>query len=118
MNIPEKVRISYIDFKVTKENKEVTCGNEVVYGKISQSDGEIVICDIYNEDQQKATFLHECIHGMSDCNDIGLSEKQIKKLGIAFYSFIRDNPDVFKEKPYEMPSEFVEKIIKNGSRNI
>jgi sensor histidine kinase YesM len=97
VRIPEKVRVGYIDFKVIMQNQEVTCDNVVVYGKISNSDGEIVICDIYNEDQKKATFLHECIHGMSDCNDIGLSEKQIKKLGIAFYEFIKDNPEIFKE---------------------
>lgn len=97
MNIPEKVRIGYVDLNVKMHDKEVILDNNVVYGKISFSTGNIDISEIYNEDQHKCTFIHECVHGLDNVYEIGLKENQVKKLGIALYTFIRDNPEIFKE---------------------
>lgn len=98
MNIPNKVKIGYKDYTVNKVDGEVTEGNTVCYGVIHYDDGIIDISKKYSEDQQKCALIHECIHGIDDVFDIGLSEKQTEKMGKGLYGFMKDNPNIFNDK--------------------
>ena len=96
MNIPKSVKIGFKDYKINmKEN--VIDGGDVCYGNISYDQEVINIANSYSDDQQKATLIHEAIHGVDFYLDIGLTEEQITKLGKGLYTFIKDNPDIFKE---------------------
>lgn len=46
--------------------------------------------------QKQATLIHEIIHGLDEMYCIGLKEKQVVKLGNAFYRLVRDNPQMFE----------------------
>ncbi|NFA59468.1 hypothetical protein K8O96_12080 [Clostridium sporogenes] len=95
MNIPNKVRIGYKDFKVNLVGHDVIYDNAVCYGNIELDNGIINISNLYSQDQQKCTFIHECLHGIDENVETKLSEEQIRKLSKGLYQFIKDNPDVF-----------------------
>jgi hypothetical protein len=96
MNIPDKVKIGYKDFKINKVDGEVIEDDEICYGVIYNDKGFINISGKYSEDLQKCTVIHECIHGIDNVFDIGLKEEQVEKLAKGLYGFIKDNPEVFK----------------------
>ena len=52
---------------------------------------------MHSEDQQKCTFIHECLHGIDDVFEIGLDEEQVRKTAKGIYTFMRDNPDLFSK---------------------
>ena len=115
MNIPDKVKIGFKDYKVNKVDGEVTEGNIVCYGVIHFDDGFIDISKKCSEDMQECALIHECVHGIDDIFDIDLSEEQIKKLGKGIYSFIKDNPQLFKP-PNEIKANIdVYKLFDNAS---
>ena len=57
----------------------------------------ILINENASEEQQKATLIHELVHGLDELFGIELKEEQVEKLGNAFYMLIRDNLEMFKE---------------------
>lgn len=97
MNITDKVKIGYKDFKVNLVKDNVVDENKVCYGNIEYDNGNINLSMLYSEDQQKCTFMHECIHGIDDIFEVGLEEDQVRKLAKGIYQFIKDNPEIFKE---------------------
>jgi len=110
VNIPEKVKISYITFDVIMKETLTVMDRDLQFGEIDYFNGKINIYkgnesnagkSDFCKEQQECSLIHEAIHGMNEFNKIGLAEEQIVKLGMAFYNFIQDNPDVFKEKPFE-----------------
>ena len=98
MNIPDKVEIGYKTFKVNLIDGNVIDENCVCYGNIEHNNSKINVSTLYSEDQQKCTFIHECLHGIDDVMEIGLDEDQVRKIGKGIYKFIKDNPNIFKEK--------------------
>lgn len=97
MVIPDNVKIGYKDYKVTMVDGHVIDDNKVCYGCIEYNDSNINISKQYSIDQQKCTFLHECIHGIDDVVEIGLDEDQVRQLAKGLYQFIKDNPEIFKQ---------------------
>lgn len=96
MVIPENVKIGYKDYKVNIVDGDVVDGNKVCYGNIEYENGNINISSLYSKDQQKCTFIHECMHGIDDIVEAGLDEDQIRKISKGLYQFIKDNPGIFK----------------------
>jgi len=54
VNIPEKVRVGYIDCDVEIVNSQLISGNQEVYGKIDYSYGKIQLSNIFCKDQMNA----------------------------------------------------------------
>lgn len=94
-NIPDKVKIGFKDYKVNKVGHEVISDNQVCYGEIQYDNGVINLSTINSKDMQNCALIHECVHGIDDIFDIGLSEDKIIKLGKGMYEFIKDNPQIF-----------------------
>ena len=94
MNIPDNVNIAYKDYSVEIVDNlhDNVCD---LYGQIHYLPEKIYLNSEASEEQKKATLVHEIIHGLDDMYNIGLKEKQVEKLGNAFYMLIRDNPDMF-----------------------
>ncbi|MBE6067756.1 MAG: hypothetical protein E7211_08700 [Clostridium lundense] len=97
MNIPGIIKIGYKTFVVNMIDKEVIDGSKVCYGNIQYDNGEINISTIYSEDQQKCTFIHECLHGIDDIMEANLQEEQVRKIAKGLYQLIKHNPDMFHE---------------------
>lgn len=97
MNIPEKIKIGYKDFKVNKIAGEVINDNQVCYGFINHNNGIINISTLYSDDQQKCTFIHECMHGIDEIVEANLTEDQIRRMSKGLYDFIKSNPQMFME---------------------
>ena len=95
MVIPEKVKILYKEYRVESESNIHNGANDL-YGQINYLDERISLLKESSLEQKKATLIHEVIHGLDEMYSIGLKEKQVEKLGNAFYMLIRDNPDLFE----------------------
>lgn len=91
MNIPKNVKIGYKDFEVNLVPNKVIDEDVICYGNINHNDQIINISSLYGEDQQKMTFIHECLHGIDDMAETDLTEDQVRKLAKGLYSFIKDN---------------------------
>lgn len=97
MNIPDKVKICFKDYKVNKIDGTVINDNKVCYGSIEYSEGHINISTLYSDDMQKCTLIHEIIHGIDELFNIDLQESQVEQLAKGLYGVIKDNPEIFKE---------------------
>lgn len=98
MNIPKKVNIGYKDYTVNKVNDYVVEDNKVCYGNIEFDEGQINISTLYTEEQQKCTFIHECLHGIDDIVEANLTEDQVRLMSKGLYDFIKSNSNIFIEK--------------------
>ena len=97
MIIPEQVHLLYKDYEVKKTNNLWNDSGETLYGQTQYIEQLILINENASEEQQKATLIHELVHGLDELFGIELKEEQVKKLGNAFYMLIRDNEEMFKE---------------------
>lgn len=89
------MQIGYRIYKVNLIDDHVVDEAKVCYGNIEYDKGDINISTLYSEDQQKCTFIHECIHGIDDVMEINLDEAQVRKLAKGIYALIKDNEDMF-----------------------
>lgn len=96
MVLPKKVKILYKEYGIEACDNLHDDGNEL-YGQIDYLQEKILLNTAGSEEQQKATLIHELIHGLDEMYSIGLKEKQVEKLGNAVYMLIKDNPEMFLE---------------------
>jgi hypothetical protein len=96
MNITNNVKIGYKDYKVNMKDHDIYVRGKECYGEINYDEETISIGCKFNENQIKATFIHEIVHGIDDMYGADLKEKQVEMLGNGLYKFIIDNPDIFK----------------------
>ena len=97
MNIPKKVKIGYKDYEVIQASGPLENNNKLCYGCIDYDSGKLNIATDYSTDTINNTFIHECLHGIDDVTEIGLTEEQINTLAGGIYAWIKDNPKIFKE---------------------
>lgn len=95
MRIPDKVKILYKNYTVVRAHNVHNEHNDL-YGQIDYGRQVIELDGQYPDEQQKATLIHEVVHGLDDMYRIGLGEKVVERLGVALYQFIKDNPEVFQ----------------------
>lgn len=95
MKIPNRVKIGYKDYKVNKVEDNIIVNDSTCYGKIDFEKDSIDVSTLYSEEQQKCTFIHECLHGIDDNVETDLTENQIRKIGKGLYDFIKSNPNIF-----------------------
>lgn len=96
MNIPEKIKVLYKEYTV-EETANLHDNGGDLYGQIHYLPEKIFLNVDASEEQKKSTLLHELIHALDEMYDIRLKEKQVKKLGNAFYMLQKDNPELFEK---------------------
>lgn len=96
MKIPEKIKVLYKEYTVEETaNLHDEAGD--LYGQIHYLPEKILLNADAKEEQKKSTLLHELIHAMDEIYSIGLKEKQVEKLGNAFYMLQKDNLELFEK---------------------
>jgi hypothetical protein len=98
INIPKEIKIGYKVYKINSIDGNVVDGAKVCYGNIQYDNGNINISSLYSVDQQKCTFIHECLHGIDDIMETNLEEEQVRKLAKGIYALIKDNEEMFMNK--------------------
>lgn len=112
MNLVDKVKIGYKDYKINMVNGNVVDGAKVCYGTIEYNNGNINLSTLHDIEQQKCTLIHECLHGIDDVVEADLTEDQVRLMAKGLYAFIKDNPNLFKEETHGK-----ENCTKNESTN-
>jgi Zn-dependent peptidase ImmA (M78 family) len=100
LNIPDKVKIGWRNYKVNKSDAKRNTKGETLYGEIDYGEQTIYINNEYCQDQMKVTLLHEIIHGIFNKQgqvDWGCNEALIESIAEGIYELILDNPNLFKE---------------------
>ena len=97
MIIPDSVNILFKKYTVCRDNNMRDDKGNLLYGQIDHIEQLITLNEDAGLEQQKATLMHEMVHGLDDLYSIGLKEKQVEKLGTALYMLVRDNPEMFTE---------------------
>ena len=102
MQIPSKVRIGGIDYKVRRKPNPSDGGNTLCYGVF---DSERCVIDLNSErdmhpDRLNQTFLHELLHGaIHGCAiESDDEEKLVTAMASGLYQIIKDNPRIFEVK--------------------
>ena len=98
MNIPDKVKIGWREYKINQgEHRSGRDGGDL-YGEIQYEEQTIYLYDKQSEDNKKATLLHEIIHGIffvSGHHEWRENEELIECLTENLYQVIKDNPSLF-----------------------
>ncbi|HBV83583.1 MAG TPA: hypothetical protein DEB74_12510 [Lachnospiraceae bacterium] len=95
MIIPEKVKILYKEYEIEQREGLHDEGGEL-YGQINYLSQKIYLNKEALDEQKKATLIHEIVHGLDEMYNIGLKEEDVEKLGVAFYTFVKENPTMFQ----------------------
>jgi hypothetical protein len=90
LKIPDSVKIGPFTYTV-KWHKKIVDNGEDCWGTIKYGAGLINLERGLPEARALTVFFHECIHGLDDLAQIGLSEKQILRLAPALTAFLVDN---------------------------
>lgn len=96
MKIPGKIKVLYKEYTV-EETANLHDNGGDLYGQIHYLSEKIFLNVDASEEQKKSTLLHELIHALDEMYDIRLKEKQVKKLGNAFYMLQKDNTELFEK---------------------
>lgn len=100
MQIPKKVRIGGIDYKVIHKPNPVSGENAVCYGVFDSERCEIQLNSErdMHPDRQGITFLHELLHGaIFECGiESDDEEKLVNTMARGLYQIIKDNPKIFE----------------------
>lgn len=94
MQIPKKVKIGALEYKVIVTN-DISLGCEYA-GEILYRE-QIIHIRPMEKQRMEATFLHEVLHGVYE--NLGYKdhdEKPVDELAHALHALISDNPKVFK----------------------
>ena len=87
MVIPERIKILFKEYQI-EQREGLHDGADDLYGQICYFDEKILLNSSCSEDQKKATLIHEIVHGLDEMYGIDLKEKQVEKLGNAFYMLL------------------------------
>lgn len=90
----DEIKIGWKNYKIIKTNPNhnlIDSGKDC-YGEIDYNKREIYLNESLNdEEQNKATLIHEMLHGISEMYNLELSEDIVSRLGEALYIVIKDN---------------------------
>lgn len=98
MNIPDKVKIGWKDYKIEHASSEskLTVESGTCYGEIDYNEQIIRLNDKYSEEQKQCTLVHEVLHGISDMYQLNMPEGLVARLADAIYTVVKDNPNMLK----------------------
>lgn len=89
-----EIKIGWKTYKIKKVKPDFSLINsgEECYGQIDYDKREIYLNDAINdEEQNKATLIHEILHGIDDMYGLKMEEELITKLADLIYTTIKDN---------------------------
>ena len=97
MNIPDEVKVGFLDYTVEKVPEPFCNGSNAVDGTENCSNALIRVAESGCADYQNMVFLHELLHAIDFvyCGET-LTEKQIAQMSKGLYQVIKDNPEIFK----------------------
>lgn len=72
-------------------NKILIANGQECYGHIEYEESKIYLNKNNNSEQQKATLIHEVLHGISDMYSLDMSEDLVTRLGNAIYTTLKQN---------------------------
>lgn len=89
----DKIKVGWkeYDVKLVEPSSTLTVNEGVCYGDIDYNKNLIQLNKNYSEEQQKATLIHEVLHGISEMYSLDLSEDTVTRLGNALYSTLKQN---------------------------
>lgn len=89
--IPKKIKIGGQVIPVKYHVKILEGKTGEAYGAYLNDKRELHILYGLKDETKKTTFIHECIHAMSDVYSIGLSEIQTAKMEMAIMDLVSNN---------------------------
>lgn len=89
----DKIKIFYRNFKINYLNEIRNDEDTKLQGQINYQTSEIKILNTINIEEQKATLLHEIIHGIDQVMNLDLDEKQVDNLSHGLMTILIDNQD-------------------------
>lgn len=91
--MPDKIKIGWKEYEVKKAepNQILFTDGKECYGTISYDDNVILLRSANNENQNKATLIHEVLHGISDMYGLDLEENIVGRLADAIYTTLKCN---------------------------
>lgn len=95
MKLPKNLKIGPYNYKVLHKKKVEDRGVSL-YGHILYGPQTIEVESGLSRERTLAIFMHEAVHGLDEAWCIGLSEKQVKKLGVGLAQVMLDN-DLYRE---------------------
>lgn len=90
MNIPKKIKVLHLEYEVV-EDRNIHEGSTELLGQVQYIQQRILLNEEASHPRKRETLIHEVIHTLDDVYNIGLEEKQVEQLGVAFYNFLEDN---------------------------
>lgn len=90
------IKIGYKTYKLIYGSDLVDNENNILFGSIDYREQVLKINTDYDAKTQKATILHEIIHGIDDYNGLNLAETQVICLGNNLLELILNNKELIK----------------------
>lgn len=110
MNIPNKVRISGVDYAIVMTDEKIVHNREECLGLVSYNEHTIELQHTeVSPASMKITLLHEILHAITRDRDMLFSdnvddnETRIDSLARALYQLIADNPEMFAAESAPQP---------------
>ena len=96
----DKIRIGWKDYAIVNQEKQsiLTVDGGTCYGEIRHEPPTIYLNAENDEQQNKATLIHEIIHGISDHYSIDFSEDIVTRLANAIVITLQQNDLVITKK--------------------
>lgn len=118
MNIPNKVKIDGMEYKIIKcDTPIVDDDSKVLQGDIFYRKCEIRIDDRLNPQTSEMTLMHEIVHGIMHERNINMEtplETFVDELAKGFYNLVNDNPEMFSvHKAYDVIKKYKESHVED-----
>lgn len=96
MKKPDGLKIGCYEYKINYKKEIRSDKGDMLYGEIRECDQVIDVNNSSSIIRQKATILHESMHGIGyDCC-INLSERQVEAISNGLFRFMRENKELVK----------------------
>lgn len=113
MNIPDKIKIGGIVYKViecTNPSEE----DSNIDGQIIYSKQELRLKNDMEQDYKENVFVHEIMHGILELIGLEQDENLVIRLSNAMHQVIKDNPQMFqnvREHIFSRDGEVMAKLV-------
>lgn len=94
MIIPNKIRVSGIDYDIVTEKFE----DEGKFGMTYERSASIHINSNLSLQVREEAFLHEVFHIINWVSEVGLDEKQVSVMARILYQILKDNKLLREDK--------------------
>jgi hypothetical protein len=93
---PKETKIGYTKYQIEYVDELTDQQDEALYGRIDLGNNLIKICKNFNLQTQKATLLHEVLHGIDNFIGTDLDENETVSLSNMLYLWMLENKETVK----------------------